>query len=158
MTVRKARIGDLAEVAMLMASHAASEHYEASFALDEQTLKFLGFDRAEPAFHLFVCEGPGGDIVGYALAFVQHITFRNRPMFYLNDLMVSAQHRREGIARALMEAVCREAWALGCFRVKWGVANNNAGAIAFYEDIGAVAETGKQYFLIDLPTEPLERL
>lgn len=158
MTVRKARIDDLAEVAMLMAGHAASEQYETSFALDEQALRFLGFNRVEPAFHLFVCEGPGGDIVGYALAFVQHITFRNRPMFYLNDLMVSARHRRKGIARALMDAVCREAWALGCFRVKWGVANTNAGAIAFYENIGAVAETGKRYFLIDLPTKQLEGL
>lgn len=149
MIIRKARKGDLGEIANLMARHARSEPYGGTFALDEQVLDALCFSRREPACRFLVCEGADGRIDGYALYFLQDVTFRNRPMLYLNDLMVDEACRRGGVARALMEALCAEAWSLGCFRVKWGVASSNEAAIAFYKRIGAVEETGKRYFMID---------
>ncbi|MGI2033817.1 N-acetyltransferase family protein [Rhizobium panacihumi] len=149
MIIRKARKGDLGDIVNLMARHARSEPYGGTFNLDEPALVALCFGRERPAGHLLVSEGACGTIEGYALYFLQDVTFRNRPMLYLNDLMVDEACRRGGVARALMEAVCAEAWSLDCFRVKWGVASSNEAAIAFYERIGAVEEIGKRYFMID---------
>lgn len=149
MIIRKARRGDLGDIANLMARHARSEPYGGTFELDEPALDALCFGRQEPACRFLVSEGAEGRIDGYALYFLQDVTFRNRPMLYLNDLMVEEGRRRGGVARALMEALCAEAWSLGCFRLKWGVASSNTAAIAFYERIGAVEENGKRYFMID---------
>ncbi|MGF9566858.1 GNAT family N-acetyltransferase [Neorhizobium sp. BT27B] len=151
MRVREAHVGDLAEVLNLMRRHAETEAYRDDFSLDETALRLLGFGVGKPAYRLLVSETLDGKINGYALYFLQEFTFRNRPLLYLNDLMVDERHRRKGVAAALIRALYAEAWSLGCFRIKWGVASDNPDAIAFYENIGAQAEQNKLYFILDVP-------
>jgi GNAT superfamily N-acetyltransferase len=149
MAVRKMQRGDLASVLALMQRHAHLENYDDIFAVDEQALNRLRRDSAKPAINIVVSENSEGEIVGFALYFIIEFTFRNRPMLYLNDLMVDEAHRRRGIARELMAALCREAMTLNCFRIKWGVSSANTEALAFYESIGAIREGGKFYYTLD---------
>jgi GNAT superfamily N-acetyltransferase len=149
MAVRKIQHGDLASVLALMQRHAHLENYDDIFAVDEQALNRLRLDSVKPPCNVVVSENSEGKIVGFALYFVLEFTFRNRPMLYLNDLMVDEAHRRRGIARELMAALCREAESLGCFRIKWGVSCANTEALAFYESIGAIREQGKLYYMLD---------
>ncbi|CAN7696119.1 N-acetyltransferase family protein [Neorhizobium tomejilense] len=149
MAVRKIQHGDLASVLALMQRHAHLENYDDIFAVDEQALNRLRLDSVRPPCNVVVSENSEGKIVGFALYFVLEFTFRNRPMLYLNDLMVDEAHRRRGIARELMAALCREAESLGCFRIKWGVSGANTEALALYESIGAIREQGKLYYILD---------
>jgi GNAT superfamily N-acetyltransferase len=149
MAVRKIQHGDLASVLALMQRHAHLENYDDIFAVDEQALSRLGLDRAPPTCNIVVSENSEGKIVGFALYLILEFTFRNRPVLYLNDLMVDEAHRRRGIARELMAALCREAESLGCFRIKWGVSSANTEALVFYESIGAIREKGKFYYTLD---------
>lgn len=87
-------------------------------------------------FDLFVAER-AGEVVAYAATFEAYSTFLARPVLYLEDLFVSAAARRQGVARALMRALAREALARGCARVAWVVLDWNTDAQRFYDGLGA---------------------
>lgn len=149
MAVRKFENKDVVDVLALMRQHAEFEGYGDIFSVDEEALVRLGLDGAVPAYHMLISENPAGKIVGFALYFLQEFTSRNMPMLYLNELMVDEAHRRQGIARELVAALCKEAHVLGCFRIKWGVSSANKNAIAFYEGIGALREKDRFYYTLD---------
>lgn len=149
MAVRKFDKNDLTDVLALMKQHAELEGYGDIFSIDEEALVRLGFDRSVPAYHMLVSENAEGKVVGFALYFLQEFTFRNMPMLYMNQLIVDEAHRRQGTARELVAALCKEARALGCFRLKWGVSSANENAIAFYDGIGAAREKGRFYYTLD---------
>ena len=56
---------------------------------------------------------------------------------YLEDFFVSAEERRTGIGRALLEALADIAVRRGCGRMEWVVLDWNAPAIEFYHKLGA---------------------
>jgi len=149
MTIRKCAVSDLDAVLPMMAEHARYESYGETFAIDRPALSKLGFELHPPAYQMLIDEGITGEVHGYALYFIQWFTFRNRPLLYLNDLVVSSAQRRQGVAGRLMTALCLEARLQKCFRIKWGVAASNVGAIAFYNSLGAVREEDKLYMYLD---------
>ncbi|SMF59306.1 Acetyltransferase (GNAT) family protein [Xaviernesmea oryzae] len=149
MATRGLERGDLAGVLALMRQHAEFEGYAATFFLDENALGRLGFDRPTPAYHMLVSEDAERKIQGVALFFLQEFTFRNRPMLYLNDLVIDAACRRQGVASELIAALREKARELGCFRIKWSVSAANAAAIAFYDSIGAAREKNRFYYILD---------
>ena len=79
----------------------------------------------------------GGPVVGFALFFTNFSTFLGRPGLYLEDLFVEPAHRGRGIGKALLRALGRLAVERGCGRFEWSVLDWNAGAIGFYEAMGA---------------------
>lgn len=149
MRIRKIERPDFAEVLTLMRRHAEIENYADIFAVDEHGFGHPGQERSSSGFEVLVAEAADGSVVGYALYLILGFSFRQRPLLYLNDLMVDERQRRHGIARQLFEQVCREAKNHGCFRVKWGVSGTNDQAIAFYEAMGATREVNKLYFTLD---------
>lgn len=88
-------------------------------------------------YHAFLAEDDRGVAVGYAIFFETYSTFQARPLLYLEDLFVSEAARRRGVARSLLREVAREALTRGCARLAWVVLDWNAGAIEFYEELGA---------------------
>lgn len=65
---------------------------------------------------------------------------------YLKQLYVSEKHRGDGIGRLLMEALYAEAQRAGCSRVEWTANRENPEARAFYERLGAEAQSGKVFY------------
>ena len=91
---------------------------------------------------LFVAEagGQGKSVVG-----VVHVAIRETPDIPLlvprryavvENLIVSRAHRRSGIGRALMARAHQWALARGITEVELTVWEFNAGAIAFYQELG----------------------
>lgn len=154
MKIRKIEKADFSEVLTLMRRHAEIENYADIFAVDETGLGYPDQERRSSGFEVVVAEAADGSVVGYALYLILGFSFRQRPLLYLNDLMVDERHRRHGIARQLFEQVCREAKRHGCFRVKWGVSGTNGQAIAFYKAMGAAREVNKLYFTLDEASFP----
>ena len=64
----------------------------------------------------------------------------------LNDLYVHPDHRRQGVARALMERAIEYARQTGYARVGLATADDNVQAQALYEDLGFVRERGFRHY------------
>lgn len=82
-----------------------------------------------------------GEAVGMALFFHNYSTWRGTQGLYLEDLYVQPSHRGTGAGLALMRRLAQLAIARGCARFEWAVLDWNASAIAFYEALGAEAQT-----------------
>ncbi len=92
---------------------------------------------ADAATATAVADAATATVVAFALAFTNFSTFLGRPGPYLEDLYVQPAHRGAGIGRALLVRLAQLAVERGCGRFEWSVLDWNAGAIAFYERMGA---------------------
>lgn len=90
-----------------------------------------------PAAHCLIALVDGRP-VGFAIYFFNYSTFLARPGLYLEDLFVKPAHRGDGIGKALLLRLAKEANARGCGRMEWSVLDWNEPAIGFYRKLGAV--------------------
>jgi GNAT superfamily N-acetyltransferase len=133
--IRAGRPEDVDAVARLVAASAESQGAAGAVCVDRDILLADGFG-ANPRFRLLVAEADEA-LVGVALFFVIYSTWMSVNTLYLEDLYVDAAWRRRGVARALMQALAREARETGCRRVQWLVQRSNEAAIRFYTALGA---------------------
>jgi GNAT superfamily N-acetyltransferase len=105
---------------------------------DEAAARRLCADAFGPAahYHLTLAE-VGGAVVAYAVTFRTYSTFLARPTLYLEDLFVHPDHRRRGIATALLRRLARRAADSGCGRFEWMVLDWNQSAQEMYRQLGA---------------------
>lgn len=82
-----------------------------------------------------------GAPVGFALWFYNYSTFRGRHGIYLEDLFVVPEARGIGAGKALLRSLAQRCEAEGLARLEWSVLNWNAPSIAFYDSLGAGAQT-----------------
>jgi len=133
--IRAAAPGDEVALVGLIGELAAYENLTHLLRVTPDALALQLFG-ARPAAEALVAER-GGAIVGFALHFATFSTFLGRPGLYLEDLYVQPAHRGSGIGTALLRRLARLAVERGCGRFEWSVLDWNAGAIRFYERIGA---------------------
>lgn len=88
-----------------------------------------------------VIAGLDGHAVGFALFFHNYSTFLAKPGLYLEDLFVRPEARGHGVGKALLAHLAQLAVQRGCGRFEWSVLDWNAPAIAFYESLGARAQS-----------------
>ena len=105
--------------------------------------------QADIAGHLFgehpklfcdIAEADGAP-VGIAIWFYNYSTFKGRHGIYLEDLFVIPSARGLGAGKALLRALAQRCVAEGLARLEWSVLDWNAPAIAFYNSLGATAQT-----------------
>ena len=79
-----------------------------------------------------------GDLtIGFALFFPTYSTFLTQPGIHLEDVFVRPEYRRQGVGKALMNAIAKIAHDRGCGRLEWSVLEWNQNAIEFYQSLGA---------------------
>jgi len=78
-----------------------------------------------------------GEVVGFALWFLNFSTFSGRSGIYLEDLFVRPALRGKGIGKALLVHLARECMANGWSRLQWSVLDWNTPSIEFYKSLGA---------------------
>lgn len=136
--VRDAKPDDAAAIARLCAEfadylEALGEPKPRSMSAAEVLRDGFG-DHAE--FHAIVADYDGR-VVGYLLHHPGYDVVRGGRIWIIIDLFVTADGRRAGVGRALMEhtrEACRHA---GTHALVWAVHSRNVAAIAFYERLGA---------------------
>lgn len=79
-----------------------------------------------------------GEVVGFALWFLNYSTWLGRHGIYLEDLYVRPHVRGRGYGRALVAELARIAVEHGYGRLEWSVLDWNEPAIRFYKSLGAV--------------------
>jgi GNAT superfamily N-acetyltransferase len=78
----------------------------------------------------------GDEVVGVAAYQLGVLLERARPQCRLTTLVVSADHRRHGVAQSLVASVESAAHDAGCFRVEVTTHPQRTDALAFYEAAG----------------------
>ncbi|GAA3061309.1 GNAT family N-acetyltransferase [Streptomyces glomeratus] len=107
---------------------------EEARATQEQLSEALFGER--PAAFAHVAE-EDGEVVGFALWFLNFSTWRGVHGIHLEDLYVRPEARGGGHGKALLTELARICVARGYERLEWSVLNWNHPAIDFYEALGA---------------------
>ena len=138
MSVRAVRPEDVPAVVKLVHELAAYERSADECALTDEQLHAALFGAA-PALFGFVAE-LDGEVVGFALWFLNFSTWRGVHGIYLEDLYVRPEHRGHGFGRLLLARLARECVERDCARLEWSVLDWNTPSIDFYRALGAVAQ------------------
>ena len=80
-----------------------------------------------------------GEVVGFALWFLNFSTWLGKHGLYLEDLYVKPEHRGSGIGKALLKHLAQICVDRGYGRFEWWVLDWNKPSIDFYEAHGAIA-------------------
>ncbi|MFE9364873.1 GNAT family N-acetyltransferase [Streptomyces sp. NPDC006978] len=105
-------------------------------ATEEQLREALFGERPAAYAHVAVSDDDG-EVVGFALWFLNFSTWRGVHGVYLEDLYVRPGRRGGGYGKALLRDLARICVERGYGRLEWSVLNWNAPSIAFYESLGA---------------------
>src|SRR5262245_826678 len=97
-----------------------------------------------------------GEMVGYALYFFTFSSFIGRPGIWLEDLYVRPAFRRQGLGRAMIEAVAKIGAERNCGRFEWTALNWNKNALDFYRKLGA--QMMDEWVLVRMNSEGLRRV
>lgn len=114
----------------------ACDRFGGSAPLSEQTkTRLIPALRQHPTTVVllaFVNQKP----VGMATCFVGFSTFQAQPLLNIHDLVVSPNHRGQGIGRSLLESAQQSAARRGCCKLTLEVVDDNALARGLYESFG----------------------
>jgi GNAT superfamily N-acetyltransferase len=80
-----------------------------------------------------------GEVVGFALWFINYSTWLGRHGIYLEDLYVKASTRGRGHGRALLSTLAQICIENDYGRLEWSVLDWNEPAIKFYRQLGAIS-------------------
>ncbi|MFE4452901.1 GNAT family N-acetyltransferase [Streptomyces sp. NPDC056796] len=105
-------------------------------ATEQQLCDALFGERPAAYAHVAVSDDDG-DVVGFALWFLNFSTWRGVHGVYLEDLYVRPDRRGGGYGKALLTELARICVERGYGRLEWSVLDWNAPSIAFYESLGA---------------------
>lgn len=128
MIVRPVRLDDAAAIAGLLGELGYPSQ---AAATDERLEVVLGFDDAG----VLVVEADR-QVVAVGAYQLIHALERRRDMCRLTSLVVRADHRRRGAARAVVAAIESIAREAGCFRLEVTTQVHREDAVGFYESIG----------------------
>jgi len=113
-------------------------------APEEVTVSLKEFREAgfgkHPVWKAFVYE-EHGEIYGFALYYIRYSTWKGCRL-YLEDFIVTEQHRGKGIGTRLFERVIQEAKEKDYQGMVWQVLDWNEPALNFYRKYAAETEAG----------------
>ena len=89
----------------------------------------------------------GEDLVGYVCLYWHFSSTRAVETVLMNDLYVDANHRREGIGRALIKASTQVARGRGADHLEWATRPDNEVAQRLYDSTGAERSEWVEYEL-----------
>jgi len=135
MNIRKAVKGDCPAMLELVRELALYEKAPDEVTVDPQHFEESGFGQ-NPVWWAFVAETDAKEVVGFALYYIRYSTWKGQVM-YLEDILVTASMRGQGIGHQLVDQLIVEAKEKGFKRIVWQVLEWNEPAINFYRKYNA---------------------
>ncbi len=133
--IRSATLTDMPAIHSLVRDLAIYENAEDQFVLD---LSYYETEFQKKTFDALVAT-TDSEIIGMALYYLTFSTWKGR-MMYLEDFVVKAAYRHNGIGQKLYDAFINKAKSENATMVKWQVLDWNAPAIKFYKKNNATIE------------------
>jgi GNAT superfamily N-acetyltransferase len=134
--IRDATVDDVPVVVSLVKELATYEREADAVVATEDHFRAALFG-PNPRVHCLVAEDDDGEVVGFAVWFLNFSTWLGTHGVYLEDLFVRPTARGAGHGRALLTELARIAVARGYGRVEWSVLDWNEPAQGFYAALGA---------------------
>lgn len=135
--IRPAVVEDMIAVHHLIRELAIYEKAEHEAVLTAQQLAQDGFG-VSPLFRCLVAES-NQQVIGFALFYNKYSTWKGH-CIYLEDLLVTEKHRRDGVGSKLFEEVMKIAKSEKAKRFEWQVLEWNEPAINFYKKYEATLD------------------
>ena len=135
--IRPAQPEDVAQIHAMVRELA---EYEKSLSEAKATPQHLheALFGERPAVYAHIAQDEAGEVVGFALWFLNYSTWTGVHGIYLEDLYVRPTSRGGGHGKALLAELARICLERGYGRLEWSVLDWNEPAIGFYQSIGAV--------------------
>ncbi|MEN9394895.1 MAG: hypothetical protein RL362_1116 [Bacteroidota bacterium] len=133
-TIRLGQASDVPAALKLIQELALYEKAPHEVEVSESSMIRDGFGE-HPLYKLWVAE-MDNEIIGIAVCYVRYSTWKG-PMLYLEDLVVTENHRGKGIGKALFLTTANFARDTGYNGMVWQVLDWNTPAIDFYKYFGA---------------------
>lgn len=102
----------------------------------ETAARIFGEILARPDCHLFVALSGEALVATCMLGLMPNLMRGGRPYALLENVVAHAAHRRQGHARAVVEAALAKAWEAGAHQVYLLTARTDPGVRLFYESCG----------------------
>jgi GNAT superfamily N-acetyltransferase len=134
--VRPVRPEDVPAVVAMVHELAAFERSADECHLIEADLRAALFGPT-PALYGHVGLSAAGEVVGFALWFLNFSTWEGSHGIYLEDLYVRPAERGGGVGAALLSTLAQLCVERGYRRLEWWVLDWNADALRFYQRLGA---------------------
>ncbi|MDQ1747154.1 MAG: hypothetical protein QOD07_1417 [Frankiaceae bacterium] len=135
--IRAAIPDDVPVVLSLVRELAAYEREPDAVVATEDAFGTALFGPSARVHCLVAADDESGEVVGFAVYFVNFSTWLGTHGLYLEDLFVRPAARGGGHGRALLTELARIAVDKGYGRVDWAVLDWNVDAQGFYRTLGA---------------------
>ena len=140
--IRTAQPADVPAIAQMIKDLAIYEREPDAVKSTEADLSNALFSNSKshtsgPAAYAHVAE-LDGEVIGFALWFLNYSTWLGVHGIYLEDLYVQPEHRGIGAGKALLQTLAKLCVERGYGRLEWWVLDWNQPAIEFYKSQGAV--------------------
>jgi GNAT superfamily N-acetyltransferase len=133
--IRSANSDDVPRISELIRELADYERSLDEVTATEDSLRAALFAPSPAVFaHVALV---GGDVVGFALWFLNFSTWLGQHGIYVEDLYVTPPMRGRGTGKALLAELAAICLRRGYGRLEWWVLDWNEPAIGFYRSIGA---------------------
>ena len=84
--------------------------------------------------------------VAYAMFYPYFASFRGQCGYYLEDIFIAEDFRRNGLGEAMVRIIARLARQRGFERIDFQVLEWNTPAVKFYEKLGAIRDDSERHF------------
>ncbi|TJZ78767.1 GNAT family N-acetyltransferase [Chitiniphilus eburneus] len=91
---------------------------------------------AHPGVSVWLAEVDGQTVATCTLIIVPNLTRNARPYALIENVVTLAHHRRQGHARAVLEAALSAAWAANCYKGMLSTSAREPGVLDFYRRCG----------------------
>jgi GNAT superfamily N-acetyltransferase len=134
LTIRKGTPADVPDMMRLVRELA--EYEKAPHEVENTEARMLedGFG-SNPVYGLIVAE-LDGEVVGISVYYFRYSTWKGKRL-YLEDIVITEQHRGKRIGRWLFEATMQASVETNCSGMVWQVLDWNTPAIEFYKKYDA---------------------
>lgn len=106
---------------------------------------------AQNTSRLLIARNTAGALVGFTQLYPSFSSVRMRPIWILNDLFVYPNYRRQGVARALMDAARQLGHSNGIASLVLATEVTNEAAQSLYRSLGYVQD--EQFLHFQLPLQ-----
>jgi len=132
--IRKAERKDCAAMLDLVRELAVFERAPQEVTVTQEHFEESGFGN-NPVWWAWVAEWEGR-VIGMALYYIRYSTWKGQRM-YLEDIIITEQHRGKGAGTLLMNALIADAREKQFCGISWQVLDWNEPAIGFYRKYNA---------------------
>ena len=133
--IRTAEPRDVADILRLIIELAVYEKEPDAVQTSEADLHRALFGE-NPQVFAHVAEHDG-EVIGFALWYVNFSTWTGKHGIWLEDLYVTPERRGAGLGKALLAVLARLCVERGYTRLEWWVLDWNSSAIGFYDSLAA---------------------